>query len=209
MDIKKLVCGMVLAGVAVAASAQVTLTNDRGTFDASGTFAYNSNFDDFGGGFGFPEADFTRGDVTYPAADNLTVGAGTYSIGSVKTVMSYNYWSPLVATINTAPKYTMLGFDAAVTSGPISITVTTNVGSYSFDNLILGDGAPTFTFEGFKTASSNEYFTGFRIDTLGQGYLPGITNVEVGVSAVPEAETYAMLLAGLGLMGVVARRRKS
>ncbi|SDH36489.1 MULTISPECIES: FxDxF family PEP-CTERM protein [unclassified Duganella] len=29
------------------------------------------------------------------------------------------------------------------------------------------------------------------------------------VSAVPEAETYAMLLAGLGLVGLVARRRKS
>jgi FtsP/CotA-like multicopper oxidase with cupredoxin domain len=29
------------------------------------------------------------------------------------------------------------------------------------------------------------------------------------VSAVPEAETYAMMLAGLGLMGAVARRRKA
>ena len=30
----------------------------------------------------------------------------------------------------------------------------------------------------------------------------------VGVAAVPEPETYAMMLAGLGLMGFVARRRK-
>jgi hypothetical protein len=29
------------------------------------------------------------------------------------------------------------------------------------------------------------------------------------VTAVPEPETYAMLLAGLGLMGTIARRRKS
>jgi hypothetical protein len=29
------------------------------------------------------------------------------------------------------------------------------------------------------------------------------------VQPVPEPETYAMLLAGLGLMGVVARRRRS
>ncbi|HEX8406798.1 MAG TPA: PEP-CTERM sorting domain-containing protein [Duganella sp.] len=27
-------------------------------------------------------------------------------------------------------------------------------------------------------------------------------------SAVPEADTYAMLLAGMGLMGVIARRRR-
>jgi hypothetical protein len=35
------------------------------------------------------------------------------------------------------------------------------------------------------------------------------TNVAAAVAAVPEPETYAMLLAGLGLMGTVARRRKA
>ncbi|NBW50906.1 MAG: PEP-CTERM sorting domain-containing protein [Betaproteobacteria bacterium] len=29
------------------------------------------------------------------------------------------------------------------------------------------------------------------------------------VTAVPEPETYAMLLAGLGVMGMIARRRKN
>jgi len=46
----------------------------------------------------------------------------------------------------------------------------------------------------------------------GFNYLPGAAfpnnNQYVGVSDVPEPETYAMLLAGLGLMGFVARRRK-
>lgn len=54
----------------------------------------------------------------------------------------------------------------------------------------------------------------------GQAYLTvgGVTSGSLGglysgsisaVSAVPEAETYAMLLAGLGLMGAVVRRRSS
>jgi hypothetical protein len=32
--------------------------------------------------------------------------------------------------------------------------------------------------------------------------------IGVNIAPVPEPETYAMLLAGLGLMGFVARRRK-
>ena len=36
-----------------------------------------------------------------------------------------------------------------------------------------------------------------------------VDNVKMSVTPVPEPETYAMLLAGLGLMGGVARRRKA
>lgn len=35
----------------------------------------------------------------------------------------------------------------------------------------------------------------------------GIDNVSLSVTPVPEPDTYAMLLSGLGLMGFVARRR--
>lgn len=37
----------------------------------------------------------------------------------------------------------------------------------------------------------------------------GIDNVSLQVTPVPEADTYAMLLAGLGMIGFVARRRQS
>lgn len=45
-----------------------------------------------------------------------------------------------------------------------------------------------------------------KINSSGAGSLSG--NVALRAVAVPEAETYAMLLAGLGLVGFVARRRK-
>ncbi|MDN3921878.1 FxDxF family PEP-CTERM protein [Roseateles violae] len=38
------------------------------------------------------------------------------------------------------------------------------------------------------------------------GYV--LTSATVGVAAVPEPETYAMLLAGLGVVGFLARRRR-
>ena len=42
----------------------------------------------------------------------------------------------------------------------------------------------------------------------GQGLTPEMA-FSVSISAVPEPETYAMLLAGLGLMGFMSRRRKT
>jgi len=37
----------------------------------------------------------------------------------------------------------------------------------------------------------------------------GIGNSLPGVAAIPELQTYAMMLAGMGLLGFVARRRKN
>ena len=62
----------------------------------------------------------------------------------------------------------------------------------------VNDGAPqTFTFNGFTNVTAvtwSDNATYHQFDN-------------VNVAAVPEPETYAMFLAGLGLMGVVARRR--
>ncbi|MES2740572.1 MAG: PEP-CTERM sorting domain-containing protein [Pseudomonadota bacterium] len=39
-------------------------------------------------------------------------------------------------------------------------------------------------------------------------YYPTVNNLHISVAAVPEADSYAMLLAGLGLVGWTVRRRK-
>lgn len=44
---------------------------------------------------------------------------------------------------------------------------------------------------------------------VANGSLGGLYNGAISVSPVPEPETFAMLLAGLGLMGAVVRRRSS
>jgi hypothetical protein len=45
-----------------------------------------------------------------------------------------------------------------------------------------------------------------ELGSLGRGYV-AVDNIMVA-APVPEPETYAMMLAGLGLLGFAARRRK-
>ncbi|MBV7535958.1 FxDxF family PEP-CTERM protein [Duganella sp. sic0402] len=54
--------------------------------------------------------------------------------------------------------------------------------------------------------SAGNYYLQVNGTINGAGSLSG--NIALRAVAVPEADTYAMLLAGLGLVGAVARRRK-
>lgn len=203
----QLAAAVLLATTGTAACADVVFVGERGAFNALGAIAYNSNFDDFGAGFTLPGDRFTRGAVTYASDENLTVGAGTdFGIGTLRTLMSNNYFTGLTGTI--APGYKLFGFDAAVSEGPVDITITTNQASYTFNGVALANGVEALTFQGFQSTGAGEYFTGFRIDTLGDGYLPGMTDVAVGISPVPEPATGMLLLGGLGVLGL-ARWRKA
>ncbi|WGG53271.1 PEP-CTERM sorting domain-containing protein [Rugamonas sp. DEMB1] len=207
--LQRALLGLTLAAASALAQAGVLGFDQRADFNAAGHIAVNSNFDDFGRGYHFPGSDFSRGDVTYVSDENLVVGAGTaMSVGKLRPVMSNEYWSPLVAQVNEAPRYSMLGFDAAVTAGPVDITIDTNQGSYAYHGVSLPNGSAGFGFKGFVATGVGEYFTGFRIDSQGSGYLAGVTDVALGqVSAVPEPGSAAMLLAGLGMLGWLRRHK--
>lgn len=95
-----------------------------------------------------------------------------------------------------------------------------NQRNYPTDNLLVSFGTASQTFNLASNAAWNTYSLSFiasantnynlTFNNAG-GDNVGIVldNVNVLVSAVPEPETYAMLLAGLGLMGTIARRRKA
>lgn len=75
--------------------------------------------------------------------------------------------------------------------------------SQTWNAVQVGD---TFKIDPITLAAGNYTFrvTGNVIGTIGAAYAGTIS-----ASAVPEPETYAMMMAGLGLMGFVAKRRKS
>jgi hypothetical protein len=84
----------------------------------------------------------------------------------------------------------------------------TNVWARGVDDSSASKNADDWTSQ-WSFAGSYNYFTVVSGDRLvGDSYSPGEGEIDAIAAAIPEPETYAMLLAGLGLLGFVAHRRK-
>jgi len=80
----------------------------------------------------------------------------------------------------------------------------------SWTSMVFGIGG----ISSLVISGSTAGFSPFGLDNLqfstnGHPATDGIGDVTTNVTAIPEPGTYAMMLAGLGLMGFVARRRSS
>lgn len=145
-----------------------------------------------------------------PDAETYTFQSGYTPFGIINDWISFTV---------TAPRDLIASIDPASTIG-MSFT---EFDLYSADKVFIKSGNfsnsyPVLTYSDFGTDGS---VTNFYLkisgpkDTLGNysGFInlvaPTPIIPDTPVSAVPEPETYAMLLAGLGLMGFIARNRKS
>ena len=82
----------------------------------------------------------------------------------------------------------------------------TNALQFLAGSSTLGVGAHTLQLYGFEDCCSGNSQVQFSLNG-GQSYTSFGTND--GLPAVPEAQSFAMLLAGLGLVGTLARRRSN
>lgn len=96
-------------------------------------------------------------------------------------------------------------FNSILTSA--SLFSNTDGTLFNADDKLIGGATVSnnkITFASAPLGSGSYYL---NVSGIANGPQGGLYNGAVSVTAVPEPETYAMLLAGLGVMGFIARRR--
>jgi len=130
---------------------------------------------------------FADGDRAGNAQTTMTaIGGGTFSIGALDAGI---YW-------------TGLGADTLVVTGQLA-----GGGSVS-QTLNIGESWQHFVLSGFSDVTSVTFSDG---TSGGFGSAPGfgIDNIDLSpTTAVPEASSLALVLAGLAMVGTAARRRR-
>ena len=156
---------------------------------------------------GFAMASITANAAVTKTADlDPTAGSELYQFAATGTVastfsdyldISFQGTRDLVAGINanSTKNVSFTAFDL------VAADMTTVLATGTF-----GNSAPRLAFgDLFAVKGAGEYFIHIAGTSNGAATYNGTVSL---VSPVPEPETYGMLLAGLGMIGFVARRRK-
>jgi PEP-CTERM motif len=162
-------------------------------------------------------------DVEYVYSADIALRFTTTSIalGGLSSDLDSNFSIPLTSVLSTA------SFSQTIAGGSEAFGLTFDFASTPFAfnpasgnllmDLVIGNQVMSPTdypaFFAFSTGdgSASVYSRAWNIDAFAQGSDGWGLRTQFGyasVAAVPEPETYAMLLAGLGLLGFVARRRR-
>ena len=158
----------------------------------------------------YPDTATPYGDpVPYGAGSSVVTTVVTAGTSDVKSWFEFGrqlvLWDPEANTIT-------FDFRGSTWCG-INILVGCNpAGSGIFDGFRLTDSTNAFTSVSYTSTGPMLFQVSLvagqiLVNVDGDGTGVG-TDLTLTVNSVPEPETYAMLVAGLGLLGLTARRRK-
>ncbi len=149
--------------------------------------------------------------VTVTAKSGYTLSSiVTGSTGSVSAVAGSNVMA-LASAFAFSGTYWSNGLGGGyMPSGASNVEAYASAGTPDARTYSVTD---TALFNSGETSAVGSYAVSIATKTFSGGSAASVSHdtasFAVAVTAVPEPETYAMLLAGLGLMGAVARRRRA
>jgi len=174
--------------------------------------------------------DSTLGVLKSVKVELFTDFTGTIKVENMSTTSTLSYTQNVGSTVTLSLPSSMLTADKSV-SAPISLAkydghfdyagnsgTKVNFSGSGYQSAVYTDVATLAAFAGPGTLSANVSGSTSSWGILSNGNQHNSIPTEIDTyavvtfsyaKAVPEPETYAMLLGGLALMGVVARRRKS
>lgn len=151
---------------------------------------------------------------------DVTIGVPTSFSGSMVPAGAFQDFFSFTLPANGGSGYSVLNLPLDVPDVGTFNTMLTTMTLISNPDGILNNGDETVldvakAVDGNNTSDSLSLTWGptaggnmnLLIAGVTNGTLGGIYNGSISALPVPEPETYAMLLAGLGLMGAVVRRR--
>jgi hypothetical protein len=173
--------------------------------------------------------------TAFATAPNVSLG-GLYLDNAAKVTYTYlgseagydnNFWVKIVdgalvfstKTADNPPAASTIGDSITVTNAAGALDFTfegynsnyaKNGGPWAADTSIglIKDTVGGYTVtSGLAAGQTFQYVIGYNDSAIGLTDWDDMV-IGVNIAPIPEPETYAMLLAGLGLMGFVARRRK-
>jgi hypothetical protein len=150
--------------------------------------------------------------VLAPAQETaLAVGGGTVAPGSF--LDTYLFSLPVTGSQQSSVAVAINLSDFNISNGAYSLFSTTDYAAGSFSDDVQVGGSWSFsgttgsTVNTVTNLQSGYYY--FRVSGLGGiGGGQYLLNSSVVTAPIPEPETYALMLAGLSVLGVVARRKK-
>lgn len=213
LSLKALPVAVLLCMAASAAHADVTVYTDRTAFLAAITLPGTDTYNDLSGALTPSPLMRTAGSYGYRASAgpvSVFYPAGTASdrwlaTDAASDAITFSNFSTGVRAFGG----NFFGSDISGAFSPGHTVVLTATDGTTTRTVNLANSTTT-SFLGFISTNPLTSVT-LRPDGLpGSVYWATANNVTLGmVSAVPEPATYGMLMAGLGLFGFMARRRKS